>query len=127
MSGWLRSLTEGRLENLQLLGLDRSPGSSSLGAPRTLLVLVALGVLLAVPGDGALRVVHQIPVGGGVGHGRGLVQPGAGGAGEPQQAGGVLVVVGLAVAQLGLQVQVALVSLQTVLLLQLLLVVVERI
>ena len=130
MSGWLRCLIKGRLENLQLFGLNCSPGTSSLGSPRSLLVLVTLGVLVAVPVDGALGVVHEIPVGGGVGHGRRLVQPGAGGetggAGEAQQTGGV-VVVGLAVAQLGLQLQVALVALQAVLLLQLVLVVVERV
>ena len=131
MPGWLRGLIKGRLENLQLLGLNCSPGPSSLGSPRALFVLVTLGVLVAVPVDGALRVVHQITVGGGVGHGRRLVQPGAGGeaggAGEAQQAGGVVVVVGLAVAQLARQLQVALVTLQTVLLLQLLLVIVERV
>ena len=116
MSGRLGRLIEGRLENLELLGLDGRPRPSPLGAPGPLLVLVALTVLLPVPGDGTLRVVHEVS--GGVGHGRSLVQGRPRGesrvTGEAQQT----VVVGL--TQLGM-VQETLLAL----LLQLLLVIVE--
>ena len=125
MPGWFRGLTEGRLENLQLFRLYRSPGSSPLGPPWAFLVLVTLRVLVPVPVHGALRVVHEIPVGGGVRHGWRLGGE-TGGTSQAQQTGGVGVVV-VRLAQLGLQVEVGLLALQAVLLLQLLLVIVERV